>query len=1735
MGWAKKKIVRPINKKIITPIKNKIIKPIVGAIDFVIDKIIEPVVETAGNIIDSALDDPIKTIAMAVAYVYAPHLIPLIEGVAVAADGGDLGDILEATAKAYVVQEIGSRVATSVSGSVTANQAGVAAGVQTANEAIVANVIGRATGSAAVAVVTKQDPLKAFIAGGVSAGVPALLGKVDGFTKLPKSAQQAISQAVTAKALGRKIDATAIAGMVAATEITTRVMEAYDPKGTKLTATEHAFAADMLMATTSAAIQGGDVSKAIQTQLIKAGTKQLGKMVESGFKDAVAKITNTYESADANGMVITKNEADQKIAIDKYNAEKAKLQVKIDKQDQLKADAEAKVAIAKKDPENEAKVNAANAATKTYADYAKTVAAAYTKAKPILDGYSDDVTKLQVTHAEMTDDYEDLIKALAKSTKPVRDQLDTTYSATNESFVEVLDPKFNAAQYKKINGLGADADAYEHYLSEGMVKGLKTNDAAAQGDFMSEKVRLLVDLAGEKGINPSQISDTDVQNFMRAVDRQYKGNLTTLKSASIKDMLTGNTKSYDDLLKDSSSKDFRVDVKGQSYGDWRKPKGYTPPAGTRLATVAELDSGGAVQSYTDDGKPVWITEDKGVQVWDPSVGDYVYKTPTVLVTATKMSDLLADDPEAALILASQFDEPVVGGAFEDLYKFAKATTDLAKATDSPMLMNAAGNAYKAGGGILEAFNNLVVLAGVVPDDTALGKFASKLVKLGEATTTADYQAAIADVQKTIGEGKGVLGTAKAIYGAFKNHPVEFLAEYVGVNGMQELVPLLIGGGATKFATGLALAKGMGVKAAQKFGVSAGLKTAAVSDIAESVGGTAGGAYKEAYDAARKSGMGEADATQAALDIAARAGLVSGVVTALSLGVGGAALEKAFFGKKQATGELASVFDAIKGKMVNGVKITSKEGVAEGIEEGLVQAFTEGQLYKLDPTRDVLGNITASAILGTITGGGIAGTTMAGKYTGDFVSNVLVSNPQVGEIIGTAPKTAAGAQGAMDALKNLGITNSSTLTDVANNVYDAGYTNRQEAIAAFNQRSDYQFSDTDIDATIGATLDKNLEATVSKYIDPKVFDVSEIKAIALAEGITLTDTQAQEYVGQGSEAALAKALSKKLDPTATTFDEAKTFLTDLGYKPTNAEVQQFVAANTEKVQSKAIAEYVNPRITSFDEAKKFLADAGYSPTDAEVKKFVGQYNESVQQEAIRKYADPRVVDKGEARAAYEALGIKKPTEADIKALMGQYAESDLAGKAEGNLDNARYNSIMAQLDDLTVGASQETLDAIALVKSDLTKQVTNLGFKIDETAKNLTGAIGDVETNVLSKIAENEAAGLTRDEALNKAIADVAADLGTTREDVLNKIGATEATLGTRIDTLEESVSTQITDLSTDVQTKYDALTDEQKAIADQLTQQGVDLNTAIDTATTQLSTQITDLSTDVQTKYDALTNEQKALADQLTQQGVDLNTAIDTAKTELSTQITDLSTDVQTKYDALTNEQKALADQLTQQGVDLNTAIDTAKTEFTTALGETETRVTSEIQAVADLVGKPAREVTQADVDYVSQFLQDQQTNPNLEADLNYDYNADSVVDINDQTALDAVLKGTTEPPLDGSPFAATGVYKTLATNQAAQQKAIADEAERTRQANAASALRTQRMGNVNSMMGMLGQSNDIGGQQVTVKPSDPAKIGYMYDFESIFANPTQEKMFTSPYGSYAKGGMVEDDVNAELIKMLRS
>ena len=60
--------------------------------------------------------------------------------------------------------------------------------------------------------------------------------------------------------------------------------------------------------------------------------------------------------------------------------------------------------------------------------------------------------------------------------------------------------------------------------------------------------------------------------------------------------------------------------------------------------------------------------------------------------------------------------------------------------------------------------------------------------------------------------------------------------------------------------------------------------------------------------------------------------------------------------------------------------------------------------------------------------------------------------------------------------------------------------------------------------------------------------------------------------------------------------------------------------------------------------------------------------------------------------------------------------------------------------------------------------------------------------------------------------------------------------------------------------------------------------------------------------------------------------------------------------------------------------------------------------------------------------------------------------------------------------------------------------------------------------------SYGAGLQQVKVETPDPAEIDYFYDFSSIFATPEQEKLFTSPYGTYNNR---KEDSTDELLRLV--
>ena len=462
-------------------------KAVVNTVEFVVDKIIEPVFDVVTNVIDAAVNDPVKTIlqiaAIATGNTWA---LPLIEAADVAIAGGSVEDVLKAAAISYVATEVGSYAGKTAANTAAAIQYGVPvgseaaatlaameAGTRTAST-IAGHIIGSGTAATTVAVATGQDPVKAFITGGVGAAVPAVLGQVPGFTTLPPSAQQVISQAVSTQLVGGNVTTAVIGSVIQATGIVTDILKNFDPNKT-MTDSQRAIVTDILMGSATAALAGGNVNAAIQAAMIKNGSKALGSLLSDGFKQAVASVNTAYTEAEKAAQVTTANEQKQTEVVDKYNAVRDELNDRLAEQNRLKVSYETALSRYNSNP-TDANANAVNSAVSIYNDFTNKLDQDYFNVfKPKLDTYLSQLDVLKQEHAGLADKYNTASTKVNTAIDGVKAQLDPALDISNKAFVEVMDPNFNADQYRELNGLGADTDVYEHWLTEGQQKGLVTN------------------------------------------------------------------------------------------------------------------------------------------------------------------------------------------------------------------------------------------------------------------------------------------------------------------------------------------------------------------------------------------------------------------------------------------------------------------------------------------------------------------------------------------------------------------------------------------------------------------------------------------------------------------------------------------------------------------------------------------------------------------------------------------------------------------------------------------------------------------------------------------------------------------------------------------------------------------------------------------------------------------------------------------------------------------------------------------------------------------------------------------------------------------------------------------------------------------------------------------------------------------------------------------------------------
>ena len=84
----------------------EVIEGVGDVLEDISENIIEPAFEIVATTIENALDDPIGTIAKIATAIYAPYLLPVVNGAVVLANGGDFDDALKSAALTYVGQEV---------------------------------------------------------------------------------------------------------------------------------------------------------------------------------------------------------------------------------------------------------------------------------------------------------------------------------------------------------------------------------------------------------------------------------------------------------------------------------------------------------------------------------------------------------------------------------------------------------------------------------------------------------------------------------------------------------------------------------------------------------------------------------------------------------------------------------------------------------------------------------------------------------------------------------------------------------------------------------------------------------------------------------------------------------------------------------------------------------------------------------------------------------------------------------------------------------------------------------------------------------------------------------------------------------------------------------------------------------------------------------------------------------------------------------------------------------------------------------------------------------------------------------------------------------------------------------------------------------------------------------------------------------------------------------------------
>ena len=1187
-----------------------------------------------------------------------------------------------------------------------------------------------------------------------------------------------------------------------------------------------------------------------------------------------------------------------------------------------------------------------------------------------------------------------------------------------------------------------------------------------------------------------------------------------------------------------------------------------------LGDIVQTDSESGEQFYMDaDGNRMNLLD-----VPDVDINAVNAANPNAGIGSGNdtLQDLAENDPQAFTDVVNDNNLSNTGAtpapdwllqALADGATYLQGDEDTAPASEA--VQNAYANGIRATAGIIESFNGFAVLFGSDPAGTAAGKFAADLATIGEGANTAGYKEAVGGMREFQAglerkddpntpivydeNGEYVSGDeskkslwegAQGIFKTAANHPAAFFGEYISVDFVEEGVSLLAGGLGTILGRGVAKVLGAGLtkelsqEAAQAIGRKAGLTAAAATDVGEAWGGTAGGAYEQGHATFMKMAGKEADilelsgpardaflaaqdikAREYALNLAINSGNVAGVMAIGSLAVGGMALEKLFINGKPPV-EFKGLYNEISRRLSEGATITVKEGVTEAFEEGAATGYTSGRLSLIDPDIDVMGDVGAAAALGGIVGGTISGGIYSIASTGDFVSDLVISNnPDALELLNNSENY---SQEELQTKLNNFLGDPQVATDAMNFLYDEVYTSTAEAVDALESLG-LPYTPEDVTNTTGSTPDADLDDELASYWAMTYGNGND------SDGDGIPNNQDPNPSSPYTDAETPPSA----DPVTVSGTGGR--WVDLG--PYGGRV--WISDDGTISSQPPSADPVDPQIEIDRLAAEAEADRLAAEAQAEADRLAALAAEATTQaEADRLAAEAAAAQAEADRLAAEAEADRLAAEAEADRLAAEAEADRLAAEAEADRLAAE-----AEADRLAAEEEAAQIEADRLARIEADRLAAEQARLAQEEADRLAevARLADIADREAAQEAARLAAAEAARLAEEAAIAREAIATGE-RDVIADKVG---------IRAVEDDPDTE-EDESADATGIYKEIED--------LLAQGDSIEEAIAKVAGDLGETEEAILTALGTTEDNLREE------------------FETGFEDVATKLGDMETDILYKMKEY-QDQNLTADEALSKAIDdVSTDLGKTKEEILTELGETEeTLITRfdegmadlglEIDNVANFVGKPAGDITATDVDFYADYLAQQEVLS--EADrasfvptdqqLQYDVNNDGVIDAADQALVQGAFGGN-EVALGGK-FASTGLY---AYNDAiaAQQKQEAEqqfkeeqELEQQRQFEVQTQIdQNQRLNKFDDEIRRVAEMQAAQPTVATTKKMGLAKIGPQYGFDTIFANQQQEQAYGTPFGGYgpsssplgqspfgvrkASGGIIKDSTD-RLLKII--